>query len=218
LIPHLAEWLRDRRCFLFDLDGTLVDSNSCHERAYLEVLGPRLPELARIFSYEPCKGRRTRDALQEYGVLEEPLLTELTEGKQAAYRRLVESGAVVLLPGAREFLQALRERGKRLFLVTGSTARSTRSVLTHLGIFDWFEQIVTADDVVNGKPAPDCWLTCMERASIQPATALVIEDARSGLESSQAAGLDCILVNNSELAELPEYAGALEDLLRAMVA
>ena len=216
MIPNLAERLRDRTCFLFDLDGTLVDSNACHERAYLEAFHPRFPELARIFSYEPCKGRRTRDALRGFGVEDEALIAELTEAKQAAYRRLVEAGAITLLPGARELLQIFRSRRQRLFLVTGSTARSTRSVLTHLGILDWFEQIVTADDVVNGKPAPDCWLACVERGAISRADALVIEDARSGVESSRAAGLDCIVVNNPQLAALPEYAGTLEDLLSAI--
>jgi len=215
LIAHLPELLRQRSCFLFDLDGTLVDSSTCHERAYLEALTSRLPDLASRFSYEPCKGRRTRDALRDYGIEDEALLTELSRAKQKAYRTLVESGAVQLLPGARELLQALR-LDRRLFLVTGSTARSTREVTSQLGIYDWFEQIVTADDVAEGKPAPECWLTCMERAAIRPEKALVVEDALSGIHSARAAGLKAVVVNNSELVALPEYAGTLEDILTAL--
>jgi len=55
----------------------------------------------------------------------------------------------------------------------------------------------------------------MDRAAIQPAQALVIEDALSGIESALAAGLECIVVNNPELITLPEYAGTLADLLLA---
>jgi len=216
LAAHLSKLLSQRTCFLFDLDGTLVDSNACHERAYLDALTARVPEIAPRFSYEACKGRRTRDALRDFGIDDENLIAELTEAKQHSYRTQVESGAVALLPNARELLQVLRNQpANRLFLVTGGSARSTRSALSRLGISDWFEQIVTADDVKNGKPAPDCWLTCMERAAIAPAQALVIEDALSGIESARAAGLDCIAVNNPELVTLPEYAGTLEDLLKA---
>lgn len=202
-------------CFLFDLDGTLVDSNSAHERAYLAALEPRLPEVAGGFRYEICKGRPTRDALRLYGV-EEPLLTELVEAKQKAYRAQVVAGEIALLPHARELLVELRERGRRIFLVTGASMRSTRALLTQHEIFDWFEGLVTADDVSQGKPSPECWLTCLERGSIAPGEALAIEDALNGVEAARAAGIACVAVNNPELAGLPEYAGTLGDLLRAL--
>jgi HAD superfamily hydrolase (TIGR01509 family) len=207
--------LTERTCFLFDLDGTLVDSNSAHERAYLTALEALLPELAARFRYEECKGRPTREALRMYGV-GEPLLTMAVEAKQQAYRAQVEAGAIVLLPHARELLTALRARGRRVFLVTGASARSTRTLLAQLGIHEWFEQIVTADDVVHGKPAPDCWLTCLERAAIAPGEALAIEDALNGVEAARGAGIACVAVNNPELAHLPEYAGSLETLLNAL--
>jgi HAD superfamily hydrolase (TIGR01509 family) len=176
----------------------------------------RAPDLALRFSYEPCKGRRTRDVLRSFGIEDEALLTELTDAKQQAYRDLVEAGAIVLLPNARRLLETLHALGRRRFLVTGGSARSTRAVLTALGIYEWFEQIVTADDVANGKPAPDCWLECLARASINPAQALVIEDAFSGVQSARSAGLECIAVNNDELSALPEYAGTLENVLAAL--
>jgi HAD superfamily hydrolase (TIGR01509 family) len=151
-----------------------------------------------------------------YGVEDERLLSELTEAKQQAYRAQVEAGAVQFIPYGRELLEALRERGARLFVVTGGSARSTRTVLNSLGIWEWFEQVVTADDVTHGKPAPDCWLECVRRASIDVARALVVEDALSGIESAHAAGLACIAVNNVALAALPEYAGSLRDVLTAL--
>lgn len=212
----LAALLRERSCFLFDLDGTLVDSSPCHERAYREALEARLPDLARRFSYEPCKGRRTRDALRWFGIEDEALLAELTEAKQQAYRELVEAGAIQLLPDARELLDVLRARGKRVFLVTGGSRRSTQSVLAGLGILNRFEHVVTADDVANGKPAPDCWLECIVRAGISLDQALAIEDALSGIEAARAAGIECVAVNNPELSALPEYVGTLTDILPAL--
>jgi HAD superfamily hydrolase (TIGR01509 family) len=212
----LPALLRERTSFLFDLDGTLVDSNPCHERAYLQVLRVMMPDVAARFSYELCKGRRTRDALRLFGIEDPALIAEVTEAKQAAYRELVAAGAVEFLPMAREILETLRHRGRRLFLVTGGSRRSTAAVLANLGITDWFEQIVTADDVERGKPAPDCWLMCMERASLVPGEAIVIEDALSGVIAARAAGIDSIALNNPELAELPEYAGTLEHFAAAL--
>ena len=211
-----AQLLRERECILFDLDGTLVDSNACHERAYLTVLRPRLPELAARFDYEPCKGRRTRDALRDMGLSDETLIEEINAAKQQAYRDLVDEGAVVFLPGARQLLSELRNRGKRLFLVTGGSARSTAQVLGRLGIADWFEALVTADDIVHSKPAPDCWIQCLAAACVKASHTVAIEDARNGIISARAAGVDAIGVNNPQLADLPEFAGSIEDLLNVL--
>jgi HAD superfamily hydrolase (TIGR01509 family) len=208
--------LRERECILFDLDGTLVDSNACHERAYLTVLWPRLPELAARFDYEPCKGRRTRDALRDMGLTDEALIEEINAAKQQAYRDLVEEGAVVFLPGARELLSELRSRSKRIFLVTGGSTRSTAQVLGRLGIADWFEAMITADDIVNSKPAPDCWIQCLAAARVESSCAVAIEDARNGIVSARTAGVDAIGVNNPQIADLPEFAGLIEDLLNVL--
>jgi HAD superfamily hydrolase (TIGR01509 family) len=212
----LSRLLQERDSFLFDLDGTLVDSNACHERAYQIALGPRLPQLAANFNYEPCKGRRTRDALRDLGIEDEQLIEELNETKQQAYRDLVDAGAVVLFPYAREVLTELRRRGHRLFVVTGGSRRSSESVLRLLGILDWFEAMVTADDIVNSKPAPDCWLQCVALAGLAPRRVLVVEDAFNGILSARAAGLDAIAVNNPELAHLSEYAGSLENVINCL--
>jgi HAD superfamily hydrolase (TIGR01509 family) len=212
----LSRLLNERECFLFDLDGTLVDSNACHERAYLTALGPRLPELAARFNYEPCKGRRTMDALRDLGLTDEGLIEELNAAKQQAYRDLVEAGAVQLIPYARELLTALRVRSKRLFIVTGGSRRSSESVLQSLGIRDWFEALVTADDIVNSKPAPDCWLHCVATARLDPERSLVVEDAWNGIVAARAAGIQAVAVNNPELAQLPEYAESLRNLHNAL--
>ena len=134
------------------------------------------------------------------GLTDEALIEEINAAKQKAYRDLVEEGAVVFLPGARELLSELRNGGKRLFLVTGGSARSTAQVLGRLGIPDWFEAIVTADDIVNSTPAPDCWLQCLAVARVEASRAVAIEDARNGIISARAAGVDVIGVNNPQLA------------------
>jgi HAD superfamily hydrolase (TIGR01509 family) len=150
------------------------------------------------------------------GIEDEQLIEELNETKQQAYRELVEAGTVVLMPFAREVLTALRQRENRLFVVTGGSRRSSESVMRSLGILDWFEAMVTADDIVNSKPAPDCWLQCVASAGLEPRRSLVVEDALNGILAARAAGLDAIAVNNPQLANLPEYAGSLENVINCL--
>lgn len=211
--PILAAALAGRTAFLFDLDGTLIDSSPCHERAYLDALRSLRPDLAADFRYERYKGWRTRDAVVDMGVRDPAMAEALTEAKQASYRGQVEAGDVALMPGARALLEHLRDRGRRVFLVTGGSRRSTESVLDRLGIREVFEGVVTGDDVVNSKPDPEGFLKCVRDGGIRPEEALVVEDALSGIQSARSAGLAAIAVNNEELASLPEWAGTIADVL-----
>lgn len=210
--------LRHRNCFLFDLDGTLIDSNSCHERAYLSAFASEGSDLAKSFSYERYKGLRTKDVLMDLGIKDETLLNRLTEAKQRFYRESVDSGDVELIEGARVVLEDLNQRKKRIFLVTGASQRSTKNVLVRLGISDFFEDAITADDVERSKPWPDCYLKCIERARISRQEAIAIEDAIAGVESAKAAGLEVLILNNPELAEMPEYMGTFLELHEAIAA
>lgn len=207
-----GELLSRRECFLFDLDGTLVDSSACHERAYLAALEELAPGFNSKFQYERYKGWRTRDVFADLGIRNKQMLDALTESKQRFYRAEVDAGRVESFPGSREILAWLRERRRRLFLVTGGSAQSTRAVLDRLEIAGWFEGVVTGEDAPRSKPAPDAYLTCLSRFAIDRRTAIAIEDAASGVESAQAAGLEVIAVHNPELAGTRGYAGTLADL------
>jgi HAD superfamily hydrolase (TIGR01509 family) len=205
-----------KNSFLFDLDGTLVDSNGCHERAYLAALALAGVQLSKDFSYESYKGVRTRDVFIDLGIEDDQLLTRLTEAKQRLYRDGVRNGDVDLIKGADQVLKLLHERKRRMFLVTGASKPSTDAVLRRLEIFHFFEEIITGDDVERSKPAPDCYLKCLERAELSPAESIAIEDALAGVESAQAAGLDVLILNNPSLSQMPEYVGSFSELHNAL--
>jgi beta-phosphoglucomutase len=190
-----------KTAFLFDLDGTLVDSSALHEKAYREALSEHAPALLEGFDYESLKGKSTEGSFRGLGIVEAGALEALASEKQRRYRAAVEAGELRLMPGSRELLELLKQWRKRLFVVTGGSRRSTDAALAATGIHAFFEGVVTADDVACGKPAPDGFLLCLERFGIPAAQAVGIEDASNGLEACRAAGLDVVLVNNPSMEE-----------------
>ncbi len=199
-------------CFLFDLDGTLIDSSPCHERAFLGALKSEKTFLAKPFAYEEHKGKSTRETFISLGIEEEELLTKLTLKKQNTYRQMVEDGEVVAFPHAIELLSGLQEHGHRSWVVTGASRRSAEASLRRLELLPFMEALITGDESKRSKPAPDLYLKCLADYALDQRQALAIEDALPGIQSAKAAGLNVLAVNNPELSNLPEYVGTLKDL------
>ena len=192
--------------FLFDLDGTLVDSSALHQRAFMDVLSDVAPELLDCFDYESVKGKSTAESFCKLGISTAHALDALVSEKQRRYRNAVLAGELPLMPGSRQILEFLRSRSKRLFLVTGASRGSVDAALNATGIRAFFEGIIIADDVASGKPAPDSYLLCLERFGISAAQAVGVEDSLNGLEACRAAGLDAVLVNGLGLKAAAVYA------------
>ena len=204
--------LKGVTCFLFDLDGTLIDSSPCHERAFFKVLEADMPHLLETFVYDEHKGKSTKETFQALGIVEGEQLSTMTIKKQETYRRMVDDGEVVAFPSARELLQSLKDRGHRSWVVTGASRRSAEASLSRLEFLHFFEALIAGDETGKTKPAPDLYLKCIADHGLDTRQALAIEDALPGIQSARAAGLNVVAVNNPELSHLPEYVGTLQDL------
>lgn len=191
--------------FLFDLDGTLIDSTPLHARAYVGVLARVAPALASSFDYERLAGKTTRLAFAEMG-FPEPELDALVSEKQRAYLDALDAGELRLLPFAHELLSWLAAQGRAMYLVTSASRRSTTRVLETTGLGEHFADVVTGDDVTRGKPAPEGYLRIITTHALEPRRALVIEDAVAGLLSAAAAGLDAVTVHANVPLAAPSLA------------
>jgi HAD superfamily hydrolase (TIGR01509 family) len=185
-----------KRCFLFDLDGTLVDSSMAHARAFVETLQPGHPDLAQSFNYPLYAGRPTRDVFLALGLRAEPELSELTLRKQQLYRDAIERGDIIVFAGVRSLLAQLHQNGRRLFLVTGASRASTERILEVAKLTKVFEGIIAAEDISGGKPSPEPYLHALTTFGLEKSDCLAIEDAESGIRSAQAAGLEAVLIHN----------------------
>lgn len=203
--------LQAKRAFLIDLDGTLVDSRSHHERSFHKMLAELAPELVAAFDYRRVQGRSTRGALEELlGAGDPERLARMIARKQALYRELVAAGAVRLFPGARELLAHLAPR-RRAILVTSAGRSSAAAVLERFGLGELLAGMVTGDDVTHAKPDPEIVELALARLDVPAAGALTVEDSASGVAASLAAGVEAVLVNG----EVPDRSRSSTDSSRS---
>ena len=143
------------------------------------------------------KGKSTLEVFTELGIAAQ-LLDDLVKKKQQQYQDYLRHGQVALFPGAVNILNLLKNQAKRLFVVTGGSRASSQLILKQKGVLDLFEAVVTIDDVTRGKPDPELFLFTLKRYEVASQDALTIEDSESGKQSSQAANIDVLMVNQNQ--------------------
>jgi HAD superfamily hydrolase (TIGR01509 family) len=100
---------------------------------------------------------------------------------------------VTLIDEVAEFAASLRGKVP-MAIATGGSRMVIEKTLQIVGVSDWFDEVVTADDVVNGKPAPDIFLKAAQLLGVAPERCLVLEDAPAGIVSARTAGMQVISV------------------------
>ncbi|WP_257448096.1 HAD family hydrolase [Archangium lipolyticum] len=194
---------------IFDMDGTLVDNMLFHARAWVSMsqsLGLDVPveRFEREFA-----GKRNEEIFP--ALLGRPVppeeLTRLAERKESHYRELY-APHLSPLRGARELLARLRGAGFQLAVATAAPSANRAFVLDGLELRSHFAQVVGAEDVTRGKPAPDIFLAAARALSVEPSTCVVFEDAVNGIRAARAAGMLAVGVTTMTPAEVLIDAGA----------
>lgn len=189
------------RNYLFDLDGTLIDSSPLHDRAYRMALGKYRADLIPTFSYDAVKAKTTIEGLRSLGIMDSQQLAVLVADKQRHFRDAVARGQLSALDGAHELLGDLKRIGRRLFVVSSGSRGSVSAALGETGLASYFEHVITADDVALGKPAPDGYLFCVAQFGLSTSETVAIEDALVGIAAARAACLAVIAVHDKSVAE-----------------
>ncbi len=187
---------REIRAAIFDLDGTLVDS----EPLYAESDTPFLAEYGIVLdkgTEARLVGIGIRDSflLLERLFPESPLsalpLAERIGRKDLQYLGYSE-GRDILFPATGELVAELRGRGLRLAIASGSSPLVVATMLARIGLASSFDQVVTASEVARGKPAGDIFLETARRLGFEPGSCLVFEDSVPGLLAAVRAGMPCV--------------------------
>ena len=196
------------KAVLLDIDGTLMDTNYLHVEAFaqaFEEVGERPPrsgihrqtgkgsgKLISGFVGEPRKTERVGELHGEY------------------YARLQERGHP--LPGAKELVASLDERGYEVWLATSAKPEELDHHLGELGAEGKIAGVVSSDEAEEAKPAPDIFGLALERAGISPEDAVVVGDSIWDIEAAMEAGVRVVAVltggafSRAELEEAGAYA------------
>jgi HAD superfamily hydrolase (TIGR01509 family) len=189
---------------LFDVDGTLVDTNYLHTLAWSRAFR-QSGEWAPMNAIHRLVGMGGDNLIPELLGHESP---QAAEARTACYRDLIDEARV--FPGARDLVAAVHDRGLATVLATSSPSDELDTLLELLEIDEFLDAKTTADDIDRSKPSPEVFLTAMSNASLDPARTLAIGDSIWDVEAARDAGIGCIGVESGGFGrhELSE-AGAI---------
>lgn len=192
------------RAMLFDMDGVLFDSMKNHTLAWYKAISDVgiACERDEFYQYEGATGRWTINHLFQRAFNRKATDEEVENiyaEKSRYFNELPEAGA---MPGVKEMLEKVLQRGIIPVLVTGSGQHSLLDRLDREfpGVFTR-DRMVTAFDVCHGKPHPEPYLKGLEKAGVQACEAVVVENAILGVQAGVAAGILTVAVNTGPLEE-----------------
>jgi beta-phosphoglucomutase len=221
------------RAVIFDLDGTLVQTESLkaisYARAAVELCPNKLGESEVVEAFKDVVGLSRREVavklMLRFG-LEDAARTRMAEfGVKTPWQAFVQVRLRIyetiladpqilhdhLCPYNVGLLRHVRRRGFPTGLATMSYCAQASRVLKILDLRDEFDFIATRDDVEHGKPDPEIYHLVARELSVLPAGCLVIEDSPSGLKAALAAGMKCIVVTTDFTREAIHASGLLDE-------
>jgi beta-phosphoglucomutase len=201
------------KAVLWDLDGTLVDSEEYHWLSWRDAMRAEGIEL----SYEKFLasfGQRNDRILGTWlGADADPdRVRQIGDAKEAEYRRLAETHGLKPLPGAREWLVALRGAGWKQAIASSAPFKNVETMLRVLDLTDYLDAFISAEDVTRGKPDPQVFLTAAAKLCVPPARCVVVEDAAAGIEGARRGGMKSIGVTRNGTLDADLFVRSLADL------
>lgn len=213
-------WLRDRfltrvglvrryTAIMFDVDGTLAETEELHRRAFNEAFAffdlgwtwdvTTYRKLLRVAGGK----ERIRHFLESHGKsharFSDGDIAELHRFKTARFRTLVLEGYCDLRPGVAEFIGTARDRGQRLAIVTTTSRENVDALLTAKIGRSWmryFNAVVAGDEVERKKPASDAYLRGLDLLGLPGRDCLAVEDSRNGLVAARGAGIPVLITRS----------------------
>lgn len=206
------------RAVLLDVDGTLIDSNDAHARAWVDVgdeFGHQI-EFGRVRWLIGMGGDRVL-----------PELTGLEEESDEGRRILDRRGEIFrerylprldAFPGAHELLARLRDDGRKLVVATSASEKDLKALLEQAGLDDLIDESTNSDEAESSKPAPDIVEAALEKAGVPASQVVMIGDTPYDVKAAQRAsvriiGLRCGGWNDRELKGAEEVHDSPADLL-----
>lgn len=198
---------------LWDLDGTLADSQEFHWRSWekaMEAEGVSITEAQFLASF----GQRNDTILMEWlgagaGASQ---IHRVAEAKESFFREMVRNEGITPLLGAAEWVRSLHAEGWRQAIASSAPRANVDVMHQALGFSGLIDTLVTAEDVSKGKPDPEVFLSAARQLGVVPGRCVVVEDAEAGIEAARRGGMPSVGVGSGAVGAATVVVGSLADL------
>ena len=199
---------------IFDMDGTLTLSEQLHHKAFATVFKGYGVDFTLEDEVRRFAGAGSRvifsSIFSERGLkVSDEELEKCIAKKKELYTKIVQETEIEVVPGVKDFVKKLHERGVKKIIATGnSNFDAVRFILQKVGLIEYFPNIVSVSEVAHGKPFPDVFIEAARRLGLSNDECVVFEDAVNGVTAAKAAGIRCIALETTTKREDLLAAGA----------
>src|SRR5271156_300507 len=190
--------MNSSRAVLWDMDGTLIDSEEFHWISWRETMAKEGIAITRE-QFLSSFGQRNDSIVPRWlgAAATAERAERISNAKEEFYRQLVRTEGMKPLPGVANWLQRLHEQGWLQAVASAAPRANVEIVLEALSVTHFFQGIVSAEDVHRGKPDPEVYLTAASRVGASSGSCIVVEDAVAGIEGARSAGMRSIGVSHN---------------------
>ncbi|MCR5304158.1 MAG: HAD-IA family hydrolase [Lachnospiraceae bacterium] len=185
------------KVIIFDMDGTLIDTEKIYRKVWPETFKEfgyemkdeeflALRSMGRPYSIDYIRKHFGENAVKDYD--------RMRERRGEKFREYIEKNPITEKKNASKTLKRLKDKGYRLALATATDEKRTAEYLKSTGLDGYFEKIICATQVERGKPAPDVYLEACKRMGVKPGDAYAVEDGPNGLKAAADAGMKVMFV------------------------
>ena len=192
----------NQKCFIFDLDGVIVDTAKYHYLAWQKIANQLGIEFTPEHN-EQLKGVsrvRSLDIILALGNIEakqEDKNTWLVQKNEDYLSYLVDMDESEILPGVLPVLQFLKENNQKIVL--GSASKNAKPILEKANIMAYFDAIVDGNDVTNAKPDPEVFLQGAKKVNFPPEKSIVFEDSVAGIQAANIGGMTSVGIGDDSI-------------------
>ena len=187
---------------IFDLDGTLIDNNAYHIKAF-EAFYDKIGKPFSLEEYKQHINGRVNREIFDY-VFNTTLSPEKSEAysneKEAMYRELY-AAHIEPINGLIDFLEELEKENIPKAIATSGIIPNINFMFEHVPIKDYFSNVIDSTQITQGKPHPEIFLKAADAVNAAPANCIAFEDSVSGIRSAKAAGMKVVGLTTTHAAE-----------------
>lgn len=189
------------KAMIFDVDGVVADTEALNARAsvmmFAELYGVQVQASDFVRFVGTGDERYVEGVAEQYGVTIDTAAA--VQRRKDNFFRLLAKEPLPAMPGVLELVQAARDDAEwRVAIATSGNKDKQFPVITGTGLcLDWFDAVITGDDVSRKKPDPQIYLVTAERLGVEPGKCVVFEDAPAGVMAAKTAGMRCVAVTSS---------------------